>query len=148
MEITTKYNIFKGRINWLKAVPLFLSIIFFISSCQKAPINGDLDGMWQIMEVDPEPDEILIPERLYYNFYLHVVQLTYYGGAFTTGNLIYDKEKGIIQIEFPNAPALDSILKLRQYGVYTNPVIFQVEYLDKNKLILKNDEATVTLRKF
>lgn len=54
--------------------------IIFI--CQKAPINGNLDGQWEVVEVNPHPEVEILDQRLFYNFYRHVCQLTYYGGFF------------------------------------------------------------------
>ena len=125
------------------ALILVLSLLF---SCQKAPINGDLDGMWQVMEVSPPPKEILIEGRLYYNFSLHVCALSSYGAGFTTGNMHY--EGNLLTLDFPYAFSQENILKLKQYGINSNPVNFTVEYIDKNLLILKDGDTTVTLRKF
>lgn len=118
----------------------------FFTGCQKSPINGHLDGMWQVMEVDPKPQQEIIRDRLYYNFSLHVCTLSYYGGGLTVGNLTYDGDR--ITMDFPAAQGPETRLKMRQYGIYTNPVTFDVVYLDKNKLIIENPYATVELRKF
>lgn len=70
---------------------LYAFLLLLISfSCQKSPINGDLDGQWQVMDVSPEPMEKPIEQRIYYCFSLHVCQLTYYDGVFTAGNMAFD----------------------------------------------------------
>ena len=125
-----------------------LILILSVVSCQKAPINGDLDGQWQVMEVTPEAPEIIIPERLYYAFSLQNCQLTYYGGVFTSGILTYNKGEDSFIIDFPHANSQESIATLEQYGIYSNPVVFKIEFLDKQKLILKDGEVRVVLRKF
>lgn len=136
----------------------FLPIILYLalgivialgaSSCQKSPINGDLDGQWQIMSVEPEPSDMIIDENLYYCFSLHVCQLTYYGNGYTSGILAFDGNS--ISLSFPNLDMNNdrNIKLLRQYGIYSNPVVFQVDYLDKDKLIMKSEESRVILRKF
>ncbi len=121
-------------------------LTLFIQSCQKAPINGDLDGQWQIMEVSPKPTETIINERLYYCFYMHSCMLTYYGGGVTSGTFIYDKKT--IVLTFPYAQADITKQQLKQYGIYSNPVTFTIDYLDNKKLILRDGETVVTLRKF
>lgn len=128
--------------------PTFFLIILFslLLSCQKASINGNLDGRWQVMDVCPSPQDIIIDTRLYYGFYLHVCNLTYYGGSFTEGNMKY--EGNSLYIDFPNDTTVESFLRLKQYGINSNPVNFTVEFIDKNLLILKDGETTVTLRKF
>lgn len=126
-------------------IPIFI-LLWNFTSCQKTPINGYLDGKWQVMDVTPTPDVELINERLYYNFSLHVCNLSYYGGSLTDGNLTNYGDR--IILDFATATGPTTRKKLEQYGIYTNPVTFNIEYLDKNKLILSNREATVTLRKF
>ena len=115
-------------------------------SCQKAPINGNLDGQWEVMEVYPKPENEVIDQRLFYNFYLHVCQLTYYGGYFLDGEISYDGES--LYINFPAKLNNFQVKGLSQYGISTNPVVFDVEFPDKNSLILSNEEAMVVLRKF
>lgn len=132
---------------YLHIVICFLFIL--PTACQKAPINGDLDGQWQVMEVYPTPDATIIPTRIYYCFSLHTCQLSYYGnGVWTSGNMTYDTST--LTLEFPYLdPSSEEVnSKLRQYGIYSNPVTFTIEHLDKNKLILRDGEVTISLRKF
>lgn len=129
---------------------IFFSIIIMIVStgCPKRPINGDLDGQWQVMEVTPEAPETVIDQRLYYCFSLHTTQLAYYGpGPWTSGNILKYDDRELV-LEFPYAKSDTSIAQLKQYGIYHNPVTFTIEYLDKKKLILRDGDVVVTLRKF
>lgn len=126
---------------------LYAFLLLLISfSCQKSPINGDLDGQWQVMDVSPEPLEKPIGQRIYYCFSLHVCQLTYYDGVFTAGNMAFDGKT--LRLDFPYATSYVSREKLRQYGINENPITFTVEHLDKKSLILKHGDTTVTMRKF
>ena len=123
-------------------------LLIVAGGCQKEPINGDLDGQWQVMEVTPQAPETIIPERLYYCFSLHTVQLSYYGpGPWTSGNILKFDDNRLV-LEFPYADAYISIDKLKQYGIYSNPVSFTIEHLDKGKMILRDGDVVVTLRKF
>lgn len=131
---------------------LFSLAAFFImltsTGCQKSPINGDLDGQWQVMEVSPEPAETILTVRLYMCFSLHTVQLTYYGaGPWQSGNILLFKDK-TLSLDFPYATSEESETILRQYGINRNPVTFSIERLDSKKLILRDGETVVTLRKF
>lgn len=126
-----------------------LSFSLLSAGCGKAPMNGHLDGQWQVMSVEPEAPEIIFQNRLYMCFYMHTCQLTEYGsGIWTSGNMKYEKGKSL-WLDFPDlssstvAPA-----KLKQFGIYRNPVSFTVDYIDNKKMILRNDDAIVTLRKF
>lgn len=118
------------------------------SGCQKSPINGDLDGQWQVMSVTPEPSEQIITERLYMGFYLHVCQLYYYnGGGWMAGNMKYEGNK--LSLDFPySVDNPDAEAMLRQYGINRNPVIFDIETLSKDRLVIRDGETVVVLRKF
>lgn len=123
---------------------IFLSVI--LTGCQKTPINGDLDGEWEVMEVYPDPPEWDKDLRIFYNFSRSACQLTQYGGPFTLGNLVY--EGSTITLKFPFIHTESEELQLKQYGIYSNPVSFEVEFQGKRKLILSNEESTVILKKF
>lgn len=137
MKLKNIFNIF-----------LFTGILFAISlsSCQKKPINGWLDGEWEVMEVTPAPPQWDQDLRIFYNFSRTVCQLTVYGGPFTAGNMVYDGE--FLYIDFPLIKTPEEELTLKQYGIYSNPVSFKVEFDGKKRLILSNDQSLVILRKF
>lgn len=125
-----------------------LLVMLINTGCPKHPINGDLDGQWQVMEVVPAPPEIILKGRLYMCFSLHVCQLTEYGnGAAAVGNMKYYDYR-TLYLDFPYATSSISKAHLKQYGIYNNPVTFTIEHLDKKKLILRDGEVVVTLRKF
>ena len=137
--------------NSLSYIMLFVAtfMLLFTGSCQKSPINGDLDGQWQVMDVTPEPSETVFPERLYICFSLHVCQLTGYDvGVHAEANMQFDQKKKTLYLDFPNINTEESIARLAQYGIYNNPVTFDVELLTSSKLILRDGDVVVTLRKF
>lgn len=123
---------------------LLISTINF-TSCQKAPINGNLDGQWEVMEVNPEPQRV-VDNRLFYNFYLHVCQLTFYGDFFLDGNIRYNDKT--LWIEFPYELDEYQISVLKQYGIEENPITFEVDFPSKNKMVLTTAYNQITLRKF
>lgn len=132
-------------------LPLIMGIIFLIglSSCQKSPINGDLDGQWQVINVEPQAPEILLDNNIYYCFNLHICQLTAYAyGAVATGNMVYDQDTRILEVSFPNISTPREYAILKQYGINENPVTFTIEHLDKKTLIMRDGDTMVTLRKF
>lgn len=131
------------------SLSLLLTIIFFptLSGCTKDSINGYLDGRWQILDI--EKDGIISEVKnlqLYYNFYMHVCSLSEYGYYFTDGNMNYEEKN--LYLDFPYADTDAKIEKLKAYGIYSNPVVFKVEHIDKKQLILKEGNITITLRKF
>lgn len=125
---------------------LLVSLIaLMMPGCQKSPVNGDLDGQWQVMEVSPSAADTPIDARLYYCFYLHVCQLNYYGGSLATGTMDYSGDRMVLT--FPYADE-ETAAGLRQYGIDTNPVTFTIDRLDGKSLILRSPTTVITLRKF
>ena len=51
-----------------------------ISSCDKAPINGKLDGRWQLMTIEYTNGKIEECNRIYYSIQLHLVEISAKGG--------------------------------------------------------------------
>ena len=106
----------------------FLSVVSVLlitmTSCQKSPINGDLDGQWQVMSVEPEPSytEPGYDTRLYYCFSLHVCQLSIPGLVWISGTLEYSP--GHVTIYFPKDLTSQEKRILMQYGINSNTVNF------------------------
>lgn len=125
----------------------FYPILFIILllSCQKSPINGDLDGQWEVVEVYPEPEKVIIHERLYYNFYLHVCMLSYYGGTTAYANMNYNGETMVL--DFKEQAPEGSLRALPQYGILINPVAFNVEFTSSHNMTLSNEESLIVLVK-
>ncbi|MCH5226488.1 MAG: lipocalin-like domain-containing protein [Muribaculaceae bacterium] len=114
-------------------------------SCQKEPINGNLDGLWEVMSVTPQPQQF-VDSRIFYSFYLHTVQLSVFDEVYMNGNMQYDGST--LTMDFPTATPDYDYKIMKQYGIFTNPVTFDVEFPSKGQMILSNASTTVTLRKF
>lgn len=132
--------------NVLYGIGLALIMAIILGSCQKRPINGDLDGEWEVIEVYPEPTPASEQTRYFYNFSRNACQLTVYGGPFTLGNLVYQNETITLDFPFVNSESME--ITLQQYGIFTNPVSFNVEFEGKKRLILSNEDSYVVLKKF
>ena len=118
-----------------------------LSNCTKSSINGDLDGKWQILEIETDGvSHSIKDEQLYYNFYMHVCNLSYYSGVLTDGNMRF--ENNSLWLQFPYLTTQEGMLKLHRYGIFSNPVTFSVVHLSKSKLILKEGDIIITLSKF
>lgn len=124
-------------------------------SCRKAPINGKLDGLWQIMKIEYLADgtDVTSQRRSYISINLHVVQLTDVtetedSGASISGNLNYDESAGILTMNFPYNTSESSLPQLQSWGIYTNPVTFSIVKLDGRQLILKSTDTLITCRRF
>lgn len=128
---------------------IIVSLLTFLplltGGCQKSPINGDLDGQWQVMDVSPALSDT--PDaRFYMCFYLHVCQLSIDGPVWTTGNMSYDGSS--LSLDFPDAEENELKDFYKFYGIDSNPVTFTVKSINGKSMVLTNGPTTVTLRKF
>lgn len=121
-----------------------LLLLVTAAGCRKAPINGDLDGQWQIISIEENgKDTGYADKQHFYCFYLHVVQLT--GNGTVTGNLHYADNQ--IAMDFPNCDAA-TLSRLINWGVRHNPEVFDIVKLTGSTLIMQNGDIVVTCRKF
>ena len=73
----------------MKRYTIAVLLVLIVSACGKTPINGDLDGRWQIMKIEYTSGEEETPERAYYSVALHTINLMQVGGTSQTGNMEY-----------------------------------------------------------
>lgn len=132
---------------------LFILSLLLLGSCVKGPINGKLDGQWQIMTVENKTTgEISTPEnpRLYFCIYRHIFEITHTFDKQYPGNMVYDEEKKTIDVDFAylylDYP--EHVELLNSCGIYTNPVKFDILKLDSRQLILSTPESLITCRRF
>ena len=123
-----------------------------MAACQKDSINGKLDGQWQIMKIEKLSDGLVeIPASgRYICIYLHVVNLnpsSGYMGRPYSGNMSYDKQTGILSIDFPYNKGEEAV-QLAPWGIYSNPVTFHVETVNGKQLVLRSDATIVTCRRY
>ncbi len=107
-------------------------------------INGDLDGQWQIMEIELADGVVEKPAQTYYCINFHTVNLTAVGASSAPGNMQYDKDASTLSMQFPYSKDGD----LRRWGISGSEVVFDIRELKRDRLVLQNDEATITCRKF
>lgn len=129
-------------------ISLLLTSLISLSGCQKSPVNGDLDGMWHIISIDPAPDVDgpFDSSQLYYNFSLEICQLSIYGGPWINGLMNYSEDT--IALDFSSSKVPDQSIKLKQYGINSDKVVFHIEELNSKHLIINNENTTITMRKF
>lgn len=129
-------------------ITIVMTFLTTLSGCQKSPVNGDLDGMWQIVSIDPVPDVDgpFDSSQLYYNFSLEICQLSIYGGPWINGLMNYSGNT--IALDFSSSKVPDQSIKLKQYGIYSDKVVFYVDELNSKHLVISNNDATITMRKF
>lgn len=148
---------------------LFILLLFALCiSCDKVPMNGDLDGMWQLMvKEDANGAKNVKTDKIYMSFQLHLVQFDgpnkdnggkfhsrlYYGRFKHEGDslFIYDlchnskNETATDNNEWITEAELD---KLEQWGIYSLNNRYKVVKLDSDAMILRREDLVLTYRKF
>ena len=122
-----------------------------LAACDKLPMNGNLDGMWQLMAIQDNTTSNVSDvkdSRLYYSFQLHLVQLNN-GEAYAYFShrndsiVMYDWCKGNLD----NDKIIDPSV-LNKFGLYELRDSFKVEVLTSEKMQLRSRKATLSFRKF
>ncbi len=111
------------------------------SSCRKRYINGDLDGMWQVMSIEYNDGTVVSPEATYYCLVLHTFNLQR-PGVRIAGNMVYEGD--MLKLEAPYATAES----LKPWGMDDTVTTFKILHLSGSKMTLESDYAHIELRKF
>lgn len=120
----------------------FTLLILFISACGKMPINGDLDGRWQIMKIEYASGEEETPERAYYSVALHTINLMQVGVSNQTGNMEYTGDSLFVTMP------ISTVEDLLPFGMNGTEQRFGVKELTSKHLVLQSDYARLKFRKF
>lgn len=136
----------------MKQILLFIFLLLGISSCDKAPINGKLDGRWQLMTIEYENGSMTECNRIYYSIQLHLIEISAKGGNGGTfiGRFSY-KDNEVTMSEFRrrgNEEALAGLKELEVFGMNSFLTHFKVEKATSEKMILKSEYARLAFRKF
>ncbi|MCM1483830.1 MAG: lipocalin-like domain-containing protein [Muribaculaceae bacterium] len=143
---------------------IILTILCLVAatSCTKRPINGDLDGQWQLMSVERTDGTTTVPDpRVYYCFFLHTAQFTCPVIKAETANMSYIKDSSIT-LDFPystpeslapwgiTAADCTSVPDTSTDPYATGVVIqFSIRELTSKALIMSTTSGAIfTLRKF
>lgn len=139
----------------MKKILLIFSIILLtLSSCDKAFVNGDLDGMWRLERVVYDGEDI-VPQRIYYSFQRHIVMFgKYYEEAspfLYMANFSY--EDGVLSMDtFKEYPGIEDVCDaaaLESMYIYSpEGVVFSVEKLNESNLIMSTDDRVYYFRKW
>ena len=126
----------------MKRYIIAVLLILIVSACGKTPINGDLDGRWQIMKIEYASGEEETPERAYYSVALHTINLMQVGVTSQTGNMEYTGDS--LFVEMP----VSKIEDLLPFGMNGTKQRFGVKELTSKHLVLQSDYARLEFRKF
>ncbi len=126
----------------MKRYIIAVLLILIVSACGKTPINGDLDGRWQIMKIEYASGEEETPERAYYSVALHTINLMQVGVTSQTGNMEYTGDS--LFVEMP----VSKIEDLLPFGMNGTEQRFGVKELTSKHLVLQSNYARLEFRKF
>ncbi len=144
----------------LAAWSLLLVMVCVTWGCDKKwPINGNLDGYWQLMTVETKGDGIRTEcNRMYIGIQLHMVEMKDLGGngyKSFFGEFSYDEDQDIAIIKNLKGKSSTAdngkpaeVKDLIPYGINAQETVFKVIQADGKKLILESDYARLTLRSF
>lgn len=128
---------------------------YMMQSCGKMPINGDLDGKWQVLEVEENGEPLAFPDgkRYYFNFYLHVCQLGEEYGYIGDFSAKMSYSNDLLTLEFPYIKAgkvsPSDLNTLRYWGIpATGEVVFSILHLSSSRLEMTSGTTVVRCRKF
>ena len=131
-----------NSMNIMKWYIIAVLLVLIVSACGKTPINGDLDGRWQILKIEYASGEEETPERAYYSVALHTINLMQVGVTSQTGNMEYTGDS--LFVEMP----ISKIEDLLPFGMNDTKQRFGVKELTSKHLVLQSDYARLEFRKF
>ena len=145
----------------LKYICLIVAVFCVSVSCDKVPMNGDLDGMWQLMTIKKNNDvENVKSYKRYMSFQLRLVQLgsikdpyCFYGYFKHTSDslfiykLTYNSQNATLEDNNEWVTESDKD-KLLPWGLYSLNNRFKVVKLDSDAMVLRREDLELTYRKF
>lgn len=137
-------------------------MLLVLAGCErKWPMNGALDGQWQLLTVENREDGTVTDrkeERLFYRFQLQLLMIINLGdngyGAYI-GRMTYDQKAQTVEIWEMNVrnnegdsgiPATAE--QLAPFGMTSGQTVFHVVEADRKRLVLETEERRLTFRKF
>lgn len=129
------------------------------NSCSKEPINGNVEGHWQLLEFTTKADNQVHPcERIYYSIQLWVVEVAEKQGpqklTSFRGRYQYDETNHTIEMaemstyDTPENSRPAETWELEPYGMNNVNTTFKVINSDKKDMTLESDYAILRFKKF
>lgn len=129
-------------------------LLLFMSACGKFPMNGKLDGMWQLMSIVPNGKEIIDTkeQQLYYSVQLELLALQRVGGMHYLGRFIQTSDS-LIVYDFRQFITGDNSTQavsgdLAPWGIEGTSERFGIEKLNGDNMVLRSENVLLTFRKF
>lgn len=126
----------------MKKVLMIVVILTQLIACSKLPINGKLDGRWQIMQIEYKDGREEHPERAYYSVSLHTINVMQVNGQGQTGNMEYTNDSLFVTMP------VSTVDELRVFGMNDTEQRFAVKELTASRLVLESGYARISFRKF
>ena len=117
-------------------------LLLMAGACGKMPINGDLDGRWQIMKIEYASGVEEVPERAYYSVALHTINLMKVDVSNQTGNMEYTGDSLFVVMP------ISKVEDLLPFGMNGTEQRFGIKELTSKHLVLQSDYARLEFRKF
>ena len=134
---------------------LMLLLVWLCGCDRKWPMNGALDGQWQLLRYETTDGEVRDCRRLYYSIQLQVVELADKGGeGYGTyiGRFAYDEGRAEVVIRELRPRGDEGRLattdELQPFGLFATDNVLHVVAVDDDHLTLRSDVATLYFRKF
>lgn len=145
-----------------KLLSILPVLLLVLAGCErKWPMNGALDGQWQLLTVENREDGTMTDrkeEQLFYRFQLQLLMITDLGGnGYGTyiGRMTYDQKAQTVETWEMNVrdnqgdsgkPATAE--QLEPFGMTSGQTRFRVVEADRKRLVLETEERRLTFRKF
>ena len=128
---------------------LFILSLFtlLLNSCDKVPINGDLDGLWQLTTIQtPESTRDVKSTRAYLSIQLHLSQwdnngTTFYDFAHASLHRDKNDDDDWITEEEMRGGIMDA------WGIHSLDARYRTRQLDSDALVLERADTVLYFRK-
>ena len=125
----------------MKKIIYILLCTTLFASCQKADENGDLGGFWKLLQIEEVGNDTIIDKRDEDRFWAIQLRMitTNNGGK---GRFQHTGDSLFVQM-------LQKPQDAKAVGLYNHEdERFEVLILNRNSMVLRSSDATLTFRKF
>ena len=147
--------------NWCRVAFAILSLVWFMTGCEKAPVNSTIEGHWKLQEfVIAETQERVKCEHLYLGISHEVTLLSEKSetenlGSFVARTRFIDNESTLEFSDFKVRGATSdskvdaTVEQLLPFGI-DNPqkTVFHIIQSSHDELIMESDYARLFMRRF
>lgn len=136
-------------------------LMSLITSCDKVPANGDLDGLWQLMEIKQGEQAVdKKGDRLYCSFQLSLFMLGHDGGKARQYFGRFERNGGTLRFydftyraAYTDESNLDQIMTdedlpyISPWGFFAIDCPFEIVTLNSQALVIKHGDTVISYRK-